>query len=70
MKNLKFKTTINCPSCIAIVKPHLDNAIGENNWNVDTTDKNKILIINSETTSQEAIIKLIQNIGYEIEALE
>ena len=38
-KEFKFKTNINCSSCIAAVKPHLDKANGIENWEVDTENK-------------------------------
>lgn len=42
MTELKFKTNINCGSCIKSVKPFLDEAVGENNWSVDTDDEKNL----------------------------
>lgn len=41
MSELKFKTNINCDSCIKSVKPFLDEVVGEDNWKVDTSDEKK-----------------------------
>jgi len=69
-KTFKFKTNINCANCVSAVRPYLDKTIGIINWEVDTSDKNKILTIISDGISKEEIIKIIQNIGYKIELLD
>ncbi len=40
-QTLKFKTNINCGSCVAAVKPHLDNATDIISWSVDTENPDK-----------------------------
>lgn len=68
-KEYKFKTNINCGGCIANVTPFLDKAEGISKWNVDTTDKNKILTIESNGISLENIIKIINQAGYKAEPI-
>ena len=46
METKKFKTNIKCSGCVATVTPHLNEAVGEANWNVDITDPAKILSVN------------------------
>lgn len=64
---LKFKTNINCNNCIEKVKPALDSAKGIDSWEVDTTDRNKILTIEGENLFEGDIIELIQKAGFSIE---
>lgn len=66
----KFKTNINCGSCVANVKPHLDMALGEGQWSVDTGDRNKILSVEACELNQEQIINLVEDAGYKIEPIQ
>ncbi|MCC7401432.1 MAG: heavy-metal-associated domain-containing protein [Chitinophagaceae bacterium] len=68
-KTLKFKTNINCSGCVAAVKPYLDKAQGIDEWNVDTSNKDKILTIKSEGISEKQIMDTVQKAGYKIESL-
>ena len=68
-KNLQFKTNINCGGCVASVKPHLDNADGICHWEVDTTNKDKVLTVKSTGITEEQVIETIQKAGFKIEPL-
>jgi copper chaperone CopZ len=68
-KNLQFKTNINCGGCVASVKPHLDNADGICHWDVDTTNKDKVLTVKSTGITEEQVIETIQKAGFKIEHL-
>jgi copper chaperone len=68
METLKFKTTIKCSGCVATVTPFLNEAVGENNWQVDTNNPSKVLTINTET-DQAKIIEAVQKAGYKAEKL-
>ncbi len=68
--NLQFKTNINCGSCVASVKPHLDAAEGVCHWDVDTASKDKILSVHSEGITNEQVIETVQKAGYKIEILK
>ena len=68
-KNLQFKTNINCGGCVATVKPHLDNADGVCHWEVDTTNKDKVLTVKSTGITEEQVIETIQKAGFKIEHL-
>lgn len=68
-KEFQFKTNINCGGCVASVKPHLDNADGVCEWNVDTTNKDKILTIKSEGISKEQILDVIRKAGFKAEVI-
>ena len=68
-QNLQFKTNINCGGCVASVKPHLDNAKGMSNWEVDTANKDKVLTVKSTGITKEEIIKTVEKAGFKIEPL-
>ena len=65
-KNLQFKTNINCGGCVASVKPHLDNADGICHWEVDTTNKDKVLTVKSEGMTEQEIIDTVKKAGFTI----
>ena len=67
--NLKFKTNINCGSCLASVKPHLDAAQGICHWDVDMASKDKILSVNSDGITKDQVIETVQRAGYKIELI-
>lgn len=68
-KNLQFKTNINCGACVASVKPHLDNAEGICHWEVETTNKDKILSVHSKGITQEQVLEIVKKAGYKAEPL-
>lgn len=69
MNKIHFKTNINCNNCIQKVTPTLDTIEGIQNWSVDTDDAQKILTVETDTTTAEEIITGIQNIGFDITKL-
>lgn len=70
METLKFKTTIKCSGCVAAVTPFLNCAAGENNWEVDTENPEKLLTIVNETgIKPAAIMKAVKNAGYNAEQI-
>ena len=66
-QNLQFKTNINCGGCIAKVKPHLDNAEGICHWEVDTTNRDKVLTVKTEGITQQEVIDTVTKAGFKIE---
>ncbi len=68
-KNLQFKTNLNCGGCVSKVKSDLDNAEGIREWNVDTTNTDKILTIKSEGITEEQVVAIINSKGFKAEAL-
>ena len=67
METLKFKTTINCGSCIAKVKPVLDNQEDISKWDVDTENPDKILTVHGENIDEADLVKVLQKVGYKAE---
>ena len=51
----KFKTTINCGSCVNTVKFFFDKEEKIKDWKVDTENPDKILEIDTELSENEVI---------------
>lgn len=69
MKKIELKTNIMCGSCIAKVTPALNEAVGENNWQVDTANPKKVLTVTSDKLSEEEVISAVEKAGYKAESL-
>ena len=57
METLKFKTNIKCGGCVSTVTPHLNGMTAVAKWDVDTTNPDKILTIESDLGLDEELIK-------------
>ncbi|RTL55675.1 MAG: hypothetical protein EKK39_02410 [Sphingobacteriales bacterium] len=69
MKSLKFKTNIQYSSCIAKVSPVLNNEKSIEHWEVDTTNKNKVLTVQTGSMEEKEIVQLVKSAGYTAEPL-
>lgn len=67
-KNLQFKTNLNCSSCVSKVQADLDSADGIKEWNVDTTNSNKILTVKSEGITEDEVVIIIKKKGFKAES--
>ncbi|QHI36555.1 hypothetical protein IMCC3317_19180 [Kordia antarctica] len=70
MKTLKFKTNINCGGCVSKVTPFLNKQDGVVNWEVDTTNPDKILTIEGDGASEEDVKATLQKIGFKAESVD
>lgn len=68
MEKIHFKTNLNCNGCVSKVKNDLDMLIGENLWNVDTENPNKVLSIPADK-NPEKVEEIVKNKGFLIEQL-
>ena len=68
-EQLKFKTTINCGGCVASVTPALNRVAGENHWQVDTINPDKVLTVEGSSATQSEIMEAVKKSGYQIEPL-
>lgn len=66
---MQFKTNINCGNCVAKVSKSLNEAIGEDNWKVDTDNPAKILTVLSENATAETVVAAVKKVGFKAEAL-
>ena len=71
MDALTFKTNIKCSGCIAQATPFLDKVAGKHKWEVDTTNPDKILRVETgENISKEDIVKAVSEAGYKAEPVQ
>jgi len=66
MEITKFKTNIRCTGCIATVTPYLNEAVGENKWEVDLTDPSRTLTVKEEIRN-DIVIAALEKAGYRAE---
>lgn len=66
MTILKFKTNINCGSCVKSVTGFLNDVAGIQHWEVDTTIPEKILKVKGEVTVPQ-IVEAVEEAGFDIE---
>jgi copper chaperone len=66
---LKYKTNINCSSCVASVAPLLNKVNDINHWSVDTAHRDKILTVHAEGISEEDIVKVVEKAGFKIKVI-
>ncbi|GAB1462630.1 heavy-metal-associated domain-containing protein [Pedobacter sp.] len=69
MDTLKFKTTINCSSCVAKVTPVLNNLENIEQWSVDTESTDKVLTVTGEHIDEADLVKSLAKIGYKAEKI-
>jgi len=70
MTTFKFKTNINCGSCIRSVTPFLNELDSVEEWKVDTEDPNKILTVESDGGDASEILDAISESGFSAEELK
>lgn len=68
METTQFKTTIKCSGCVAKVTPFLDEAVGNNNWEVDYTKPDKVLTVVGEKDAAK-VIQALEKAGYKAEKI-
>ena len=68
METIKFKTTIKCSGCVAKATPFLDEALGEDNWEVDYNNPSKILTVVGEQDKTK-VMRAVEKAGYKAEAI-
>ena len=70
MEKLQFKTTIKCSGCIEKVTPYLNETVGENNWEVDLQNPQKVLTISdAEQIKSDEVVESLAKAGYKGEEL-
>lgn len=70
METLQFKTTIKCSGCIEKVTPYLNETVGENNWEVDLQNLQKVLTIpNADKLQSSEVVDALAKAGYKAEKI-
>ena len=69
METYKFKTTINCGSCIKAVTPHLNKLEGVEEWKVDTNNPDKVLEVKTDSLDPQQIKSTVEKAGFKAEQI-
>ncbi len=69
-RNMQFKTNINCSNCVRAVKGFIEEVPGIERWEVDTSNPDKILTVEGETVTPEAVLAAVQEAGFDIALVE
>jgi len=69
MSEARFKTTIQCNSCLSKVTPKLNEFLEEQSWSVDLESDDRILIVNDDNVSVDVVVSAVKSVGFEIEEL-
>ena len=68
MPTHRFKTTINCANCLRAVTPALNAEPAITAWQVDTTNPDKILSVDTSLTPTQ-IAALVEEAGFTAQPL-
>ena len=63
----KFKTNINCSSCVARVTPYLNANNEIKHWEVDIHNPQKVLTVETDNLTEEMVKEIVVNAGYKAE---
>ena len=69
-KKVVFKTNVNCSGCVSKVTPVLNNIASIETWQVDTTNKDKLLTVEADENTQAIIVEKIKASGFIIEPIK
>ncbi|OIN56982.1 heavy-metal-associated domain-containing protein [Arsenicibacter rosenii] len=69
METLTFKTNIKCGACVAKVTPGLDALEGVAKWSVDLTSPQRVLTVEADGATPEAIQEALAGAGYKGEKI-
>ncbi|MES2004503.1 MAG: hypothetical protein V4450_08275 [Bacteroidota bacterium] len=70
MDILIFKTNLNNPELVSLVKPVIQNIRGISRWNIDMHDCDNVLRIEALELSPRSVETILQNAGYYCEELQ
>lgn len=66
---LQFKTNINCGNCVRTVTGFINDVKGIEKWDVDIQNPEKILTVEGENLTVEAIVEAVEEAGFDAEAV-
>lgn len=69
MKTVRYKTNINCDSCIISVTPVLNQLDNVEWWSVDTGNPDKVLTVELDDENSEIVAEAVREAGFEIESI-
>jgi hypothetical protein len=66
MSERRYKTNLNCGSCVAKVTPHLNAESRIRRWSVDTENPDKVLTVEGDGVGAEAVGKMVEAAGFRV----
>jgi hypothetical protein len=66
MATQRYRTNLNCGSCVAAVRRHLDGDPSIRRWSVDTADPKKVLTVEGEGVTQEQVEHHVASAGFKV----
>jgi copper chaperone len=69
MESIRFKTTIKCSGCVEKVTPFLNEAVGNDKWQVDTSNPAKVLTVQDEHDKAK-VIEAVEKAGFKAEPIQ
>lgn len=69
MKELKFKTNVNCNHCIAKITPFMNDEKKIAEWSVDTANPDKIMTVKGDEVDEQLVKDTLAKAGYIAEAI-
>jgi copper chaperone len=69
LQKYKFKTNIKCSGCIEAVTPYLNANNEIKHWEVDTSNPEKVLTVETEHLTHEMIEQIVRKAGYQAEKI-
>lgn len=67
MRVVTFKTNIKCNNCLEKVRPFLEQKKEIKDWNINLSDPERTLSVTTENLTDQQIIELIKEAGFEAE---
>lgn len=59
---------MKCSTCVSKATPHLNEAVGKDNWTVDTANPSKILTVSGEQ-DQSKVIQAVEKAGFKAQVV-
>lgn len=70
MKELRFKTNINCENCVRAVSGFIEEVENLEQWSVNTDNSDKILSVKGKENLEAAhIVEAVEDAGFDIERI-
>ena len=70
MKELRFKTNINCQNCVRAVTGFIEEVENVEHWSVDTDNADKVLSVKGpENLNVDLLIEAVEEAGFDIEQI-
>ena len=66
MKTMRFRTNLNCGSCVAAVTPLLDGEPAIERWHVDTQAPEKTLTVAGDGVTEDRVRSLVGQAGFRV----